>query len=81
MLVPGFNSHHGEKDMDPNAAWRLLKDQIDNADWHEAAETAENLLEWLLKKGFPPKITGSKIVDRIIAESTCRAVASWEVCV
>ncbi len=67
--------------MDPDAAFSLLKDQIENAQWHEAAETAENLLDWLSKGGFAPKIFGSKIVDRIIAESTCRAVASWEVCV
>lgn len=66
--------------MDPNAAFALLTDQIENAQWHEAAETAENLLEWLSKGGGPPKITGSKIVDRIIAESTCSAVASWELC-
>jgi hypothetical protein len=65
--------------LDPQAAWLLLKDQIDNADWHEAAETAENLLEWLSKKGFPPRVTGSRTVDRIIAESTCRAVASWSI--
>lgn len=64
--------------MDPNAAFALLKDQIEAAEWHEAAETAENLLDWLSKKGFPPRITGSKVVDRIICESTCRAVAAWE---
>ncbi len=64
--------------MDPNVAFALLKDQIEQALWQEAAETAENLLDWLAKKGFPPRITGSKVVDRIIAESTCRAVAAWE---
>ncbi|MBA4020273.1 MAG: hypothetical protein C0483_24190 [Pirellula sp.] len=64
--------------MDSNAAWLLLKDEIEKAEWQEAAETAENLLEWLSKKGFPPKVTGSKVVDRIICESTARAVAAWE---
>lgn len=65
--------------MDPTAAFVLLQDQIENAEWHEAAETAENLLEWLQRKGFPPRITGRTTVDRIIAESTCRAVACWQV--
>lgn len=65
--------------MDPDAAFSLLKDQIENAEWHETAETAENLLEWLAKGGFPPKVTNSRAVDRVIAESTCRAVAAWEI--
>ena len=64
--------------MDPNAAFALLKDQIETAQWQEAAETAENLLEWVAKGGVPPKVTGSKVVDRIIAESTASAVAAWE---
>lgn len=44
VTKPGSN-------MDPDAAFSLLKDQIENAQWHEAAESAENLLEWLSKKG------------------------------
>jgi hypothetical protein len=65
--------------VDPDVVFALLKSQIEAAEWQEAAETAENLLEWILKKGFPPRITNSKVVDRIICESTCRAVASWSV--
>lgn len=64
--------------MNPNAAFALLQDRIENAGWHQAAETAGNLLEWLSNKGFPPTFTGQLIVDRIIAESTCRAVSAWE---
>jgi hypothetical protein len=65
--------------MDPDKAFVLLTDQIEKDEWQEAAETAENLLVWLQKEGFPPRITGRTTVDRIIAESTCRAVAAWQV--
>lgn len=65
--------------MDPHVAWLLLKEQIESEQWHEAAETAENLLDWLSKGGFPAKITHSQTFDRIICESTCRAVCAWEV--
>ncbi len=66
--------------MDPDAAFSLLKDQIENAQWHEAAETAENFWNGC-PKGDSHQRSLKQIVDRIIAESTCRAVASWEVCV
>lgn len=65
--------------MDPTACWRLIKEAIEDARWEEAAEHAENLLEWLRRNGFPPNITGNKLFDTVIARATATAVASWDV--
>lgn len=63
--------------MDPGATFALLKDQIEKAECQEAAETAEICSNgW--RRADSSRRTGSKVVDRIICESTCRAVAAWE---
>lgn len=64
--------------VDPDALFLILRRALRSAAWNEAVGPAEQLLQWLAEQGSPPRITGTRIVDRIIAESTCRAVAAWE---
>ncbi len=64
--------------VDPDALFLILRRALRSAAWDEAVGPAEQLLQWLAEQGSPPRITGTRIVDRIIAESTCRAVAAWE---
>jgi hypothetical protein len=65
--------------MDPNQAWHELADAVTEERWEEAAEIAENLLCWLDRGGFPPKITGLKEFDQIVAKSTCDSVMTWDI--
>ena len=65
--------------MDPNATWHDLALSVQLADWDTASEQAQNLLDWLDKGGFPPKITDQELFDKIVARSTCQAIAAWEV--
>lgn len=67
--------------MDPNVAWSNLIDAIENDDWVEAAEIADTLLDWTVKGGFPPDITGKHAVDRLIVRNLAEAVAAWDVMV
>ncbi|MDB5387339.1 MAG: hypothetical protein JWM11_2985 [Planctomycetaceae bacterium] len=45
--------------------------------WGTAIERADDLLEWLRKDGFPPKISGYPAFDRLIALATCQALSDW----
>ena len=63
---------------DPDALYALVRRALRDAAWDEAVAPADRLLQWLAEEGPPPRITGTRTVDRIIAESTCRAVAAWE---
>ncbi len=42
--------------MDPLAAWKELLDALTEMDWERVLETAENLLDWITKGGFPPEV-------------------------
>jgi hypothetical protein len=45
--------------MDPQATWQQLIDAFIDRDWHQVQESADALLDWLRKEGFPPEtITG-----------------------
>jgi hypothetical protein len=44
--------------MDPNQAWIDLSAVITADEWGRAVDIADDLLEWLAKGGFAPKITG-----------------------
>ena len=41
--------------MDPTACCQWMLDAISDGDYEEAAECAENLIEWLQKGGFRPR--------------------------
>jgi len=66
--------------MDPNAAWVALCAAVADARWTEAGELADGLLEWLIKGGYPPEITGVLLFDSVVARATCESVASWDLC-
>jgi len=50
--------------MDPQAAWMELLDARHQRDWDRAEELAENLLEWMNKRGFPPNTVGESGIGR-----------------
>ena len=43
--------------MDPQTAWNEMLDAIQQRDWPGALESAEALLAWMKKGGFPPQTT------------------------
>jgi hypothetical protein len=61
--------------MDPNQAWLDLASAIDDDDWDRASEIADDLLEWLTKGGFTPKVTGQPTFDGLVVRCTCEGVA------
>ena len=64
--------------MEPQQMWDELADAVSDERWPEAALIAERLLKWVAKGGCPPDITGHFTFDRLIARSTCHAVAAWD---
>lgn len=65
--------------MDPDTAWVQISQAIADAEWDTAAELADGLLHWLTRDGFPPRITGIKAFDKLVARATCEAIAAWEI--
>ena len=50
--------------MDPQVTWtELLQARLDR-DWDRAEELAENLLDWLNNRGFPPETVGRRPIGR-----------------
>jgi hypothetical protein len=60
--------------MCPDTAWRDLVEAVADGDPLRAKEIAEDLLYWLDHGGFPPTITGFKVMDTIITRATCQAI-------
>jgi len=64
--------------MDPNATWQQLLDALEASDWDAAAEFAQVLLTWLLKRGFPPVVFPDRRIgdewNRAFARFTCELV-------
>jgi len=63
--------------VDPNAAWENLQRLVITAHWQDAKEQARDLLEWLRKDGFAPRICGHPTFDRLCAEATCERIKKW----
>jgi len=63
--------------MDPQVTWNEMQEAVITAMWGTAIVRAKLLLEWLRKDGFPPKISGYPVFDRIIAWATCQAITEW----
>ena len=63
--------------MDCQKAWSDLSAAVADARWEDAAEIAENLIEWISKDGFVPRITGNQMFDKIVVNATCQAIATW----
>lgn len=59
--------------MDPNATWKRLLEEIAGQTWANAAATAEDLMGWLQRGGFPPDVFS----ERPLAESWNRALARF----
>jgi hypothetical protein len=65
--------------VDPDQAWINLAAAIAADEWGRAGDIADDLLDWLAKDGFAPKITGKPEFDRLVARSTCEGIAAWDV--
>lgn len=42
--------------MDPQETWKTLLEAYQRNDWSVVEETAETLLTWLARGGFPPRL-------------------------
>ena len=78
ILSPLFNK--GEP-MDPQATWDQLLAAYVAGDWDVIEERANDLLEWLDRGGFPPKILQIEDIDpewnSVLAQAGCHyALAS-----
>jgi hypothetical protein len=65
--------------MDPQQTWADLIEAVKEANWEEAADIAADLTGWLDRGGFPPKITGCPVFDKIAALKTSEAISAWDV--
>jgi hypothetical protein len=63
--------------MDPTACFEHLAELIQDSEWEEAKEAADDLLTWLGKEGFAPTITGKPLFDKLVAESVCQRIQEW----
>ncbi len=51
--------------MDPQATWYELLEARSQRDWDRAEELANDLLDWMQRRGFPPQTIGeSKLGPR-----------------
>lgn len=63
--------------MDPQETWSQLVDAYANSSWPEARDAATALLNWLDRRGFPPKTMRPDLGpawDRAVARAACRFV-------
>jgi hypothetical protein len=64
--------------VDPNQTWHDLSEAF-GKDWEKADELADELLDWIERGGFPPKITENDEFDKCICRRMCEAIAAWDV--
>lgn len=66
--------------MDPDATLSLIFEGYDTHDFDKARRAALDLLDWLRKGGFPPKVCGRFTVEcnRFAARGICLAALSLE---
>jgi hypothetical protein len=61
--------------MDPQAAWDQLLSAYAEGDWDRIEERATELLEWLNRGGFPPKVLSNPglgpDLNRALARAGC----------
>lgn len=50
--------------MDPNAAWQMMVNALESANWRVVQTHANDLLDWLHMGGFPPDISEGRVTDR-----------------
>ena len=66
--------------MDPDQTLRELLDALNQRRWDDVEASAENLLGWLHKRGFPPHTLGPEALGtswhRAVAEFVCFAALS-----
>ncbi len=66
--------------MDPDETLRELFQALKRRSWDEVEASAENLLGWLGKRGFPPQTLGPKALGRgwhrAVAHFVCMAALS-----
>ena len=66
--------------MDPDQTLRELLEALKRRRWNDVEASAENLLGWLHKRGFPPQTLGPKALGRqwhrAVAEFVCYAALS-----
>jgi hypothetical protein len=65
--------------MDPQATWTMLIDAYQSQDWEGVEESAEALLGWLARGGFPPRLDclddrGSRLVVRLFCSQALQSV-------
>ncbi len=69
---------NGGDPMDPNQTWLDMADAVSRDNWQLAGELAEDLFDWLVRGGFPPRLTGTPDFDRVVARAACEAIRAWE---
>lgn len=54
-----------------------MAEAVTSGRWDTAIERARSLLKWLKKDGFPPRISGNHLFDKIVAKATCEKMSKW----
>ena len=67
--------------MDPDVAWQEMITAVAKRDAEEARERAEALLDWLSKRGYPPKTASDPKLPqgwhRSLTYFACHWVLAW----
>ena len=63
--------------MDPQAAWDQLLSAYAQGDWDVIEERATELLEWLDRGGFPPKVICNPAVGPEFNSAIVRAACAF----
>lgn len=69
--------------MDPDATWSEIQEAVDADDYARASELAADLLAWMQRGGFPPRVTGAAAAgrwDTIVATCVCRGLLQSTTC-
>ena len=66
--------------MDPQTTWRMLLDSWSFRHWEDVIEQSEDLLNWLNKDGFTPRIEHLQQhgpdLNRLLVKTTCEFLQS-----
>lgn len=64
--------------MDPNAAWHALVFAFLEEDAEACREKIEALRFWLARSGFPPTLSGSAALDKVMVLAACEHILALD---
>lgn len=63
--------------MDPNATWEMILLAHRSEEWEACQDACSDLYAWMQNGGFPPRITGIELFDKLMAQTVCTNYFGW----